>query len=147
MTGYIVHLLRIERCDDTFLADQLEQFLVASISCLTRTSRETTTRLHFIWDPVYSMLEVVASDDARSYDETHVFKMRIDPWDAEVRLIEDELLSQQKWDEVWIRFTDLLRSTSAQPHLTLLLEQLRERGIVPSLRQTDEEVTPLPFPL
>ena len=146
MTGYIVHLLSIERCDDTFLAEQLEQFLVSAISCLARTSRESTTRLNFIWDPVYSKFEVVASDDARSYDETHVFKMCIDAWDAEVRPIEDESLWQQKIDEVWTRFTGILRSTAAQPHITLLLEQLVGRGIHPLLRQTDEEFTPLPFP-
>lgn len=145
MEGYIVHLLRIERCDDAFLAEQLEQFLVSAISCLVRTSRDTTTRLYLTWDPVYSRLEAVACDEPRSYDETHVFKMCFDPWDAEVRPIENESLWQSKIDEVWVRFSSLLTAATAQPHLALLLARLESRGIIPFLQQQDEKFAPLPL--
>ncbi len=78
---YITHYLDIERADEPFLQEQIELFVSVALRGLHRTVRPSASVLLFSWDVVECQLTVTGHDDALSYDETHVDKVGLWPWD------------------------------------------------------------------
>jgi hypothetical protein len=140
-TEYEVHLCEASASNDedqTILSEFLRPALLAALS----VTREDAKSILFIFDPVYSLLTVVATDTDRRQDERIVYKLSLSDWDEQTKR---EVIGEKDsdMDEYFLRTTNrmhaLLETVLVSDAFVDLVGQLRSRSFEFWFTDTEEE--------
>jgi hypothetical protein len=81
---YEVHMCRLSEASETEIHDAFVEFLRQVFESALAVENKEARKILIEVDTVYAMMTVIVTDDVRSYDERHVYKLGVSDWDIGV---------------------------------------------------------------
>ena len=127
---YVVHLCTVSEASEEEIHDLFVDFFRRVFEVALGVERAEARKILIEVDTVYADMTVVVTDQARSYDERHVFTLSMNDWDvggADEEEDESEEASAAKFQAVMGQFRESIRKALDDERLSAIRRDLRTR--------------------